>query len=232
MKISSISLKVLAGALIAVSATGVALAGNYKGEGYYKGDVPCPVRGLKDGIYLGAQVGYDSYRIRENQALPGPVNGNPAIDLTGWVGGLFLGYGQYVTNQFYLGAEILGNYSGANTSYSFGSYNSKVTVKGSAGIDFIPGLKLNDSSLGYLRLGYKWARFQSQESLTGGSAASKSSTQGGFNYGLGIETLVYENWSIRTEYTHTNYNSFTSGLGTKFSPSDNQVMLGVLYHFV
>src|SRR3990167_1917753 len=199
--------------------------------------MPCPPpKMLKDGFYVGGQVGYDSYRVREGITLasPGTLTGNPVINATGWVGGLFVGYGQYFNDIYYLGGEVFGNYSGADQSYSLtdtGTYNSKVEARGGYGISVLPGVKLNDASFGYVRLCYNWSNLKTTESTDIPTSGNKSNTSGGFNYGVGIETLVYENWSVRGEYTHTGYNSFTSALNTSINPSDNQFMLGVLYHF-
>jgi opacity protein-like surface antigen len=102
----------------------------------------------------------------------------------------------------------------------------------------LPGLKLNDTSLGYFRLGYDRTNFQFNGTATAGGvgtfSSSKSSNQGSFDFGLGIETLVYENWSVRTEYNHIWYNSMNSsspGSSSSLDPSDNQFMLGAVYHF-
>ncbi|RDI44549.1 outer membrane protein [Aquicella lusitana] len=243
MNLSSFKMKVLTASLILASSTGVAFAKGYKGEANYKGEAmaaPCPPpKMLKDGWYVGGQVGYDSYRVRQNINTPSTsdIIGNPVLNATGWVGGLFLGYGQYLTDLFYLGGEIFANVSDADENYSLtdtvGTYNSKFEVNSSYGLALLPGLRLNDTSLGYIRLGWNWANLKGKENITGGASSSKSHTSNGFNLGLGLETLVYENWSVRTEYSHTWYNSFNSGgtFGTKFNPSDNQFMLGVLYHF-
>ena len=84
---------------------------------------------LKDGWYLGAQAGYDSYRIRNSTSFPGTFAASTVTAANGWLGGLFLGYGQYMTNMFYLGGEIFGNVSGAQQSNSFAFLTSTVTYK-------------------------------------------------------------------------------------------------------
>ena len=242
MKLSSVSVKILATSLLIASTTGLVFANGYKGEANYKGEAmpaPCPPpQMLKDGFYLGAQVGYDSYRVRQsvNTPLDSTLVTNPAIAINGWTGGLFLGYGQYLSSLFYLGGEIFGNVNGASQTYSIsdasGSYSSKFETNGSYGLALLPGLKLNDSSLGYLRLGWKWANLKAQETLGGGAfASSKSNTSNGFNFGVGIDTLLVDNWSVRGDFSHTWFNSFTSSFGTKFNPSDNLFMLGLEYHF-
>lgn len=216
---------------------------NYKGENY-KGEAEppsCPEPAtLRDGIYLGAQIGYDAYRVRESVNISG-ASLNPVINPVGVVGGLFFGYGKYIQDLYYVGAEIFGNYSGANTAYSLGlggangAYYNKVNVRGSYGIALLPGIKINDTLLAYIRLGFNRANFKTKESFNSPSTnayAIRTTTRNGFNFGLGLETLVYEDWSVRSEFTHTTYSSFSSsGFSTSFNPSDNQFMLGLLYHF-
>lgn len=244
-RLSVLTAAVSAASLFLMSS--VALAGhNYKGD--YKNEMPCPPpKMLKDGFYLGAQVGYEAYRVRESSAFDIPplaegVAANPAVAATGWVGGLFLGYGQYLTDLFYLGGEIFGNYSGADESHSFQdtlgapfTYNTKIEARGSYGLALLPGIRLNDATLGYIRLGWNWVNLKASESVTtpgGGTlaSASKSNTSNGFNYGVGIETLLVDNWSVRGEFTHTSYSDFSTAY-TSYDPSDNQYMLGLIYHF-
>ncbi len=260
MNLSSFSLKVLTASLVLASTTGLAFAknykaeANYKGEPVYKGEVPCPVPPmLKDGFYLGIQGGYDAYRVRESINAMDPdddssLTANPVISSTGWVGGLFIGYGRYLTDMFYLAGELYGNVSGAEQSWNItannsdgtvDTYNNKVETNGSWGLAILPGIKLNDGALGYVRLGYNWVNLKGTESAaetlggatTGSVSTSKSQTSNGWNFGLGIEALVWDNWSVRTEYNHIYLNSFTSSFGTKFNPSDNQFLVGVNYHF-
>ena len=241
----SVIYKFVATSLLVTSTISIAFASphhaykNYKDD--YKGEAPCPTPpSLHDGFYVGAQAGYDAYRYR--QSLTGDGSISLIGSVTGWVGGLFVGYGQYFNNYFYLGGELLGNYNGSNqVTMAFNSdgdtLQQKLQPRGTWGLTLIPGLKLNDASLGYFRLGYDWTNFHSSVSGTdlGGPSfsGSKSSTQGGWDFGLGIETLVYENWSVRTEYNHVWYNSFTNnaaGTSVTFKPSDNQFTLGAVYH--
>lgn len=245
---------------VLLAATTACFAGSYKGENY-KGEAvaPCPTPlTLKDGFYLGAQLGYDSYRIRNNisaTTLPLPAtetfNANPINNATGWVGGIFGGYGQYFNEWYYLAGELFVNTSGASASttvnHTFAatgldSLYTKTSVGTSWGVSLLPGLKLNDASLLYVRLGYNQARIKGQASATFNGVAlgsvSKTSWRGGFNYGLGLESTFYPQWSVRTEYTHTNYSSFSNSVtvaggkaSSNYNPSDNQFMLGLIYHF-
>jgi outer membrane immunogenic protein len=249
-RLSSLYLGMVTASLLLASS--VSFATNYKGENYKGEAMPAPVvvpcdKGLRTGFYVGAQIGYDSYGSRATTAVAGggaSLAANPSLNPTGAVGGLFGGYGQYLTDLFYLGGEVFVNTSGASSSYNIatgggslgaGSYNAQASVGTSWGLAVLPGVKINNSTLGYLRLGYNSANLKGQESFTLGgvtTSASKSGWRGAFAYGLGMETAIVDNWSVRTEYTHASYNSFTnSNTGTKFSASDNQVMLGLSYHF-
>lgn len=245
-QLSLFSAGVSVAALLLASTAGFA-AGNYKGENY-KGEamaVPCPVeKPLKDGFYVGAQVGYDSYRAAESYNLANgtlAANGSNTINATGWAGGLFAGYGQYFQDAYYLAGEILVNTSGASQSNN-GTFtsagtsvatNNKFSANTSYGVRLLPGIKLNNSALLYIPLGYISTSLKGTQSISSGAlgaSGSKSQYSGAFVYGIGIETAIYENFSLRGEYTHTNNNSFSTG-GVKWTPYDNQVMLGLLYHF-
>lgn len=236
----SFSMKLIAASVILASTTGLAFAKNYKGD--YKGEVCPPPVMLKDGFYIGAQVGYDSYRVRTSfgsAAFPA-IFGTTVLNATGWAGGLFLGYGQYFNNLFYLAGEIFGTDSAANVrtrvTTTAGSFRGRVQANGSWGLALLPGIKLNDTSLGYIRLGWNWASLKGRATLLNAAGVvvasnNRTHTSNGFNFGVGIETLIVGNWSVRGEYSHTWYNNFTNAAGTKFNPSNNEYMLGVLYHF-
>ncbi len=194
------------------------------------------------GFYVGAQAGYDSFRVGQTVSSPAGTFSTTA-SLTGWLGGLFIGYGQYFNSSYYLGAELFGNYNGANQVFARGadddgdSFTRKHKADGTLGLALIPGIKLNEATLGYLRLGYDWTYFQNSIVAANGGgpsiSSSHSATLGGFDFGLGLETLVCDHWSVRTQYDHIWYNNKSTtpfpGLTSTTKPSDNQFTLGVLY---
>lgn len=233
-----ISKKLILGSLLMISTSSFALAANYKGE-----PQPCPaLPSLNDGFYVGLQGGYDSYRVKQTDT-DGVSTASTSMNPTGWVGGLFAGYGMDF-NQFYLGGEAFINDSSASSTNSFNNSTSsvsgsqKLSVQQSYGLALIPGIKFTPTTLTYIRLGYNWAHLKASASVSGTGiddySASASHTSSGFNYGVGIETLVpqlSDHVSLRAEYSHTSYSNFTPGGGDlKFSPSDNQFMLGIIYH--
>lgn len=236
----SFKLKCVAASVMMLASSAVLAGGaNFKD---YKDNMPCPVIPvLMDGFYVGAQVGHQNADMSTNVALSsGAVNADPDINVNGWLGGLFLGYGKVFNSWYYLGGEIFGNY--ANSSQGWDAtlsgpvgYSANAEMNSSYGLAILPGLKLTDATLTYIRLGYTWANFKYTESASTPASASNSSTEGGFAYGVGMETLITGNWSLRGEYTYTNYNNFSTSMnatsGTSINPSASQYTLGLIYHF-
>lgn len=263
-QISLLTVSVSVASLLLASTTSFAHA-NYKEN--YKGEAmpTCPVElVLKDGFYIGLQGGYDMYRIVEDVPDDGfltnpdgdrAISVDPRVFAGGGVGGGFIGYGHYFGEWWgaYLGLEIFGNWSGANSDYEleiadnasgvlseFDLYKANFQVKSNYGIDVIPGVKLNPATLFYVRLGYNWANFDVDESFTSdlgtparltNTSDGDSQSQGGFHYGVGIESTFMDNWSVRAEYTHTDFNEFDTDWDSDISPGGNQFLLGVIYHF-
>ncbi|MES2217218.1 MAG: outer membrane beta-barrel protein [Pseudomonadota bacterium] len=214
---------------------------------------------LHDGFYVGGQMGYDAYRFRVSSdvafpsgGLPTPslaAAGNPVMEANGFGGGIFGGYGMYWQNYYYTGAEVFINGSTANQAQNFfnsdgttmADYTKVSTNNMSWGISFIPGVKYSDSSLIYLRVGYSKAKLKGLNTISGtdpivGGAASYSASKhqwaGGMSYGLGIETALYKRVSVRGEYNHYGYSSFSDRYATNYSPSNCQLMVSLIYHFV
>ncbi len=236
--------------------------GNYKEN--YKGEaMPCPVELiLRDGLYIGVQAGYDAYRLAtdfdsaidlsEDDGITDIFSADPRLAANGAVGGLFIGYGKYFPEFYnaYLGLEIFGNWSAAQTDFEAATvsadgvhnlYSASVKAKDNYGISAMPGIKLNNASLFYVRLGYNWAKIDYDETARfdttdteGGPFnfdESTNSTKGGFQYGVGIESTFMDGWSLRAEYNHTGFGSMSTDFD-EVSPSDNQFMLGLIYHVV
>lgn len=217
--------------------------------------LPLPeIKRLCDGFYLGAALGYDSYRAKSSISITDQdqdtFSASRSASATGWLGGLFVGYGKYF-NFYYLGGEVFGNIPSASSNFSFsastvGNVNDTpvtemigvsgdIESKYEYGVGILPGVRVNDSSLFYLRIGYNWVKVQATGTITSNNdvsvAGSSTKILHGFNYGVGIETVIYPNVSIRGEYTYTNYNSINAPVAASYSLSDNQYMLGAIYHF-
>jgi outer membrane autotransporter protein len=242
MFLKNFSLKALSAALILASASGAVFAKGYKGEA-----CPQPPM-LKTGFYVGAQAGYESWKVRKsvNSAVPGffTATSSDTYAANGWLGGLMLGHGAMMSDWFYLGGEIFANWNNANytesrsytyapTAFAF-SGSGKFSVDNSYGISLLPGVKISEGTMPYIRLGWNWANLKNTEgpgAIAGSAlpASSKNVTSNGFVFGVGTEMLLVDNWSARGEYNHTWYNDFFNACN--HMPSDNQFTVGLLYHF-
>ena len=206
-------------------------------------DCPCPPKAYKvysilSGFYAGVEGGYDSYNSSRQVIVNDLINANLHTNSSGLMGNIFGGYGYTFPHNLYLGGEVFigsTNAGGSSTINSYGtSYNGTLSVGTSYGFGVKPGYKVENGPLIYLRLGYDRTEFRSNESTIGimPSSSSISNWSNGFDYGLGLESKVYKNFSLRMEYNHINYSSFTNdATGTKNSPADNQGKLGLVYHF-
>jgi len=224
---------------------------NYKGEANFKAEVPppCPpILLLNDGFYIGVGLGYDSYRTHTNfggRDDDGSSSFSANQNATGWMGNIFAGYGRYF-DWFYLAGELHAATSNASTSMNFSTMDTEgdfanasanFKARTTYGISIIPGVKVNDSSLLYVRAGY--VRTNSKASISGAAGTpdsiirfddSNSRWTNGGMYGVGVETAVAPNVSVKAEYTYTSYNNVNTNFG-RFSPSNNEFVLGLLYHF-
>lgn len=228
--------------------------GKYGGQVYtsdlYQGPVegpgynPAETRSLHDGFYVGIEAGYDSYKMRTNiNTMAGGISvfqQTPDLDAVGLSYTLVGGYGRVFDNPLYLGAEVYYNNSQANTSQNVGIlngqvgiYNIKSLALGSYGLSLTPGVKLGDTALLFLKGGYTRVEAKTYEtSAFLGVNNAQSNGVNGINFGLGFEVDMYKNWSVRGEYTHVNCENFTTRVGTRITPSNNQFMFGVFFHLV
>lgn len=228
--------------------------GKYGGQVYtselYQGPIEAPgyfpsgVRSLHDGFYMGLQVGYDSYKMRSN--IDTVINGvsqfqqNTELNAVGLSYTLLGGFGKVFDDPLYLGFEFFYNDSQANITQNIGYfqgqngiYNIKSVILGTYGVNIMPGIKLGERTLLFLKGGYTRLDAKTYEtSAVLGVNNAQSNGANGIDYGLGLEVAIYKIWSLRGEYTHVNFEHFTTQVGTQITPSNNQFMFGVVFHFI
>lgn len=217
---------------------------------------------LNGGWYVGFQAGKQVLNINDHLYLCDDdtdiTTMNPTLSLQNWFPGLFMGFGHYFNDRFYLGGEVFANRIHGSSSYQYQSisrsaididyFTINYQVNNNYGVSILPGLKLTPTLMIYARLGWNTLQFKAQQTLVSDADTSvyhnqitipfsKSTQTSGMNYGIGIESLIYKNISIRGEYSETQYNSinsysfFTTKLGSNFAPRDYRVSLGIIYHF-
>lgn len=253
MLFRSIPFKVAAGTLLLVASTGLAFAQDvdFKNEAP---PCPCPPT-LMDGFYVGAEVSYDVLLMHANFDLDEDiaVSGNPHLAARGWDGGLFLGFGKYLSDIFYLGGEVFGYWGGANADIHvtspLGYLKVNAEEQGSYGLALLPGIKINQTTLAYLKGGYVWTNTHANATLHVNATpvapgftlnGHRNNNISGWEVGVGMETLLVDNWSLRADYTYVDYtnsnrhhdsddnnnNNFVHDL----SPRDNVFAVAVVYH--
>lgn len=202
---------------------------------------------LNDKVYLALGIGYDSYRMLNkvtdsDQDINLFFSIDPRLNLPGMVGELILGYGKYFPklHNVYLATEIFINGSAADTDYELNIsddtfiLDTDIVVNGGCGINLLSGIKINNISLLYVKLGYAWSMTRIEETIrdTGWSSTEydTSMTNDGWSYGIGLESAFNDHFSLRGELTHTKYASFYTKLGTEIFPSDTQYVLALVYH--
>lgn len=212
---------------------------------------------LKDGYYIGVAAGYDIYKIQNNIMYEDSNNNivktNPKLAVNGMIGDFILGYGKLLGSRgnVYLGMEVFANGSAADSDFQTSIFSLPivemqlpdiidvdVVVNGSFGLGLIPGIKINNASMLYLKVGYNWSTVSLDETVRSLNEFEiipveydDEVTIKGLLYGIGLESAFNEQFSLRAEYTHTQYNSFISGLGSRIASARNQFLLGLIYRF-
>lgn len=196
----------------------------------------CIDQTLYDGFYVGIGGGYDTYQIRETSGIA--VTANPKIDTSGFAERLFGGYGQYYCDFYYAG-EISVTGSGASShlrstaagvSHSVDA-NMRVSYAGS----LLGGIKVTDKTLLYIRIAAVRSLLNTDETITSAGLSMSSVMNNwidGLRYGIGIETGLFNDMSMRVEYTRTNYGTEGSDFDTRFNPNQGEFMIDFIYHFV
>lgn len=96
--------------------------------------------------------------------------------------------------------------------------NTRLEKEWDFGAAFIPGYQVSDNALLYARVGYVGGEFEIRNRLSGATlftpaqnvilSRSREDWLSGLQLGVGVDTLVYENLSLRTEFNINNYGNF------------------------
>lgn len=138
---------------------------------------------------------------------------NDGLRYNGFNGTLYIGYGGWVQECAYLAAEIFGMTKTFNTKNT--DEISKLLKTGSNyGVSLVPAVNIEDSFVGYLRLGYIKTRF-----------SNLGTTKSAYQIGAGVELPLKDLWTVRVEYTYTPYHS-VDDIGSVYS---NQGTVALIY---
>jgi outer membrane immunogenic protein len=195
---------VVAGAL-AASLPGMAHAANFNGP------------------YVGAQVGWQSGKMKSPQTSYGnvPIDDDKQSVTTG----IYAGYDKRINERVVIGAEAgLDFASDDEVQSSVAGTSFSIDPKYSIDLTARAGLLVDPRTLVYARGGYSNARVRMNVSDAIGTR-SASSSQDGWLAGAGGERRLTDNTSARVEYR---YSKFSEGDG---EDKRNRILAGISYRF-
>ena len=176
-----------------------------------------------DGPYVGAQVGWQSEKMRDVKSSFGvvPVDENKR-SITG---GVFAGYDKTINGRFVVGAEGgLDFASDDKVQSTVGGSNYSVDPKYSFDLTARAGYLVTPQTLLYVRGGYTNARVRTTITNAAG-IQSASDTEDGWLAGAGVERAIAQNVSARLEYR---YSKLSEGDG---KDQRHRVLAGLSYRF-
>jgi hypothetical protein len=167
-------------------------------------------------IYIGGYGGYGWTDLDTN---------GPDFDVNGGDYGIFAGIGldaltRHTNMDWGVTGAIEGFYGWSDADDS--SFGTEAAKDHEWGVNFRPGMAFLDrySPMGmkpYGIIGYRRANFE-----VGGADEDFN----GFELGLGTELLAYNDFGVRLDYSHVWY-----GEENGIDPDENDLRLGVAYHF-
>jgi outer membrane immunogenic protein len=173
------------------------------------------------GFYLGAGVGY-GHLIGENNYSDssGDFSSTPSDSAAGGLGTLVIGFDRQVRERYVVGlfAELDWSSIKLDDSSPAGDFN--FTVRNAYSIGGRAGYLMTPTSLLYMTAGYTWAKGKSNgyfdivtDALELFPGATSLDLQGAF-IGLGMETQLSRNVSLRGEVRYTMFDEVTTNSGT------------------
>lgn len=236
-------------ALLALTFAGTASAADFPRHSPLP---PAPVTQapLWTGLYVGGHLGGGWATAKSDFSTTGPAFGTADNHLTGFAGGLQLGY-NWQSSHWVYGAETDFTFAKFDGSLSTNcpaalcgvavaaNYDQKMpwfgTVRGRIGY-------AQDGWLLYVTGGYAYTRLETDATATTGAGTATLSQQtfrNGWTVGGGIEVALMRHWSLKAEYLYMDFGSHTTTWAVPGLPalSDstkldlNLVRVGVNYRF-
>lgn len=237
---------------------------------FANGGTYAPAASTHEGnFYLGAAISRDvtdfeasfNNDVIDGATLINTFNFSHDQNADGVNGEIFAGYGWLFNDHYYLGGEVFGSISSTQGEFDVNdvvggvllNLSNTYRMRGSIGVAVLPGMKLSDSTLGYLRVGYVNSQFRLNTSTipalgetTFDEAVNFRKNKGAVQLGLGVESMVTNNVSVRAEYDYNRYGTISRGAASAVACGDetctaistldikpivDQFKLAASYHF-
>ena len=134
---------------------------------------------------------------------------------------VFAGYGGVLDQNFYLAGEVFGTVGTASISD-----NKFLRTSYGYGASILPGVMLSDHTLAFARVGVVKSHF---------SDSSLNTNATGGQFGLGLQTSLTQNVSLRGEYDFTAYRKISDsdiyGNSASIHPRSDAFNVGLVYSF-
>lgn len=157
--------------------------------------------------YVGAGIGITSNT--SNQTLPSSAGYYRGVPFN-----VFVGYGGILSETFYIGGELDSTLWNATINES-GHMKSTYGI----GLSILPGVMLNETTLGFVRLGVVKTKF-----------SELNSWKTGAEFGAGMQTNVTQNIDVRGEYDYYAYKAATFN-GSSLAPRVDSFTIDLIYIF-
>jgi len=176
-----------------------------------------------NGPYVGAQVGWQSEKMRDVKSSFGTIPVNDTKESI--TSGVFVGYDATIDRRFVVGAEAgVDLASDDEVQASLAGTNYSVDPKYSFDVTARAGYLVDPKTLLYVRGGYTNARVRATI-VNGTAIESASRSEDGWLAGAGVERQVAQNVTARLEYR---FSKFGEGDG---KDDRHRVLAGLSYRF-
>ena len=204
-----------------------------------------PFTNLGTGLYTGGFLSYAYGRNKVTSTLGANNELSYNRSMNGWGAGGFVGYGKGFS-RFYVGIEgilqMLWTEGKMRVTNATESFFTKDETLWSYGAALRLGAYVSPESLFTIRLGAAGTllRHKPGNNTTGqyGVVRKINQNMAGILYGFGLETALTGQWSLRVDYTHTDFQHFSKTTAVnnanqvgRLAPKLDQLMLGMAYKF-
>lgn len=158
------------------------------------------------GFYVGAGIGVGA-NVSELSSVFLPGVSLDGLGGEGVFGELTIGYDYMVAPRFLLGALADAHYSNIETKLevpALGGLDASASDTYGFDVGVRAGYLLTPSTLGYLLGGYAWQKGELDVSGAGFGGGIDAERDGYF-VGVGVETAIASNWTLKTEYRFTQF---------------------------
>ena len=154
------------------------------------------------GVYVGFGGGVGA--VNHDILVPGAPIQIANLGAGGFFGEATIGYDYMISERVLVGAFADARLGNIGLSFDAGSDEAKFTNDYGFDAGVRLGYLLTPKTLGYVLGGYSWQHVDAD--IPGAPAGANLDTnRDGYVLGLGVETAVAANWTLKSEYRYANY---------------------------